>query len=70
MTRGYYRMPSDQMFIWYERWDKPFYDSTFACSSYENCHVPWGNTHEESFAVEGKMIYQRAICMDWFRLYR
>lgn len=33
MTRGYYRMPSDQMFIWPERWDKPFYDSTFACSS-------------------------------------
>ena len=26
MTRGYYRMPSDQMFIWPERWDKPFYD--------------------------------------------
>ena len=51
MTRGYYRMPSDQMFIWPERWDKPFYDSTFACSSYENCHVPWGNTHEESLLL-------------------
>lgn len=51
MTRGYYRMPSDQMFIWPERWDKPFYDSTFACSSYENCHVPWGNTHEENLKL-------------------
>lgn len=44
-TRGYYRMPSDSMFIWPERWDKPFYDPSFACSSYDNCHVPWGNTH-------------------------
>ena len=51
MTRGYYRMPSDRMFIWPERWDKPFVDSTFACSSYENCHVPWGNTHEESLKL-------------------
>ena len=51
MTRGYYRMPSDRMFIWPERWDKPFVDSTFACSSYENCYVPWGNTHEESLKL-------------------
>lgn len=46
MTRGYYRMPSDSMFIWPERWDKPFYDTSFSCSSYDNCHVPWGNRHE------------------------
>ncbi len=45
-TRGYYRMPSDSMFVWPERWDKPFYDPSFSCSSYDNCHVPWGNTHE------------------------
>ena len=51
MTRGYYRMPSNQMFIWPDRWDKPFSDSTFACSSYENCHVPWGNTHEATLKV-------------------
>ena len=49
MTRGYYRMPSDSMYIWPERWDKPFYDSSFACSSYDNCHVPWGTTHEDSW---------------------
>ena len=54
MTRGYYRMPSDNMFIWPERWDKPFYDESFACSSYENCHVPWGNTHEESLLLVKK----------------
>lgn len=48
MTRGYYRMPSDSMFIWPEHWDKPFYDESFSCSSYDNCHVPWGSTHERS----------------------
>ena len=46
MTRGYYRMPSDSMYIWPSRWDVPFYDESFSCSSYDNCHVPWGNTHE------------------------
>lgn len=46
MTRGYYRMPADTMFVWPERWDKPFFDSSLSCSSYDNCHVPWGNTHE------------------------
>ena len=46
MTRGYYRMPSDSVSICPERWDKPYSDPTFACSSYDNCHVPWGNSHE------------------------
>lgn len=46
MTRGYYRMPSDKMYIWPDRWDKPFYDESLSCSSYDNCHVPWGNHHE------------------------
>lgn len=48
-TRGYYRMPSDSMFVWPERWDKPFHSSTLMCSSYDNCHVPWGTTHEKSW---------------------
>ncbi len=46
MTRGYYVMPSDSMIIVPERWDKPYFDASFSCSSYDNCHVPWGNTHE------------------------
>ncbi|MGN0049147.1 MAG: glycoside hydrolase family 2 TIM barrel-domain containing protein [Bacteroides sp.] len=46
MTRGYYRMPSDVSIICPERWDKPYYDPTFSCSSYDNCRVPWGNHHE------------------------
>lgn len=45
-TRGYYRMPSDSMYIWPTRWDIPFSDPSFSCSSYDNCHVPWGSTHE------------------------
>lgn len=46
MTRGYYEMPSDRMNIWPESWDKPFDRSEHLCSSYDNCHVPWGSTHE------------------------
>ena len=51
MTRGYYRMPSDSMFIWPARWDIPFHDDSYACSSYDNCHVPWGTTHEHSWEM-------------------
>lgn len=45
-TRGYYRMPSDSVYIAPERWDKPYTDPTMMCSSYDNSHVPWGSTHE------------------------
>ncbi len=45
-TRGYYRMPSDSVVLAPDRWDIPYFDPTFSCSSYDNCHVPWGNTHE------------------------
>lgn len=44
-TRGYYDMPADSMHIWPKRRDKPFFNETFSCSSFDNCHVPWGNTH-------------------------
>lgn len=51
MTRGYYRMNSDSMYIWPKRWDIPFFDESFSCSSYDNCHVPWGSTHEETWRL-------------------
>lgn len=51
MTRGHYKMPSDSIFIWPSRWDKTLTDPSFACSSYDNCHVPWGNTHEENLRM-------------------
>ncbi len=46
MTRGYYDMPSDSISLWPVRWDIPFFKNHYSCSSYDNCHVPWGNTHE------------------------
>lgn len=53
-TRGYYRMNSDYQYVWPERWDKPFEDPTFSCSSYDNCHAPWSNTHEENIIIMRK----------------
>ena len=41
MTRGYYEMPSDHIYIRPESWDKPFEAPEHVCSSYDNCHVPW-----------------------------
>lgn len=46
MTRGNYVMPSDSVIICPERWDKPYFDQSYQCSAYDNCHVPWGNSHE------------------------
>lgn len=50
-TRGYYRMPSDSLFIAPERWDKPYTDPSMMCSSYDNQHVPWGSTHEDTWDI-------------------
>ncbi len=49
MTRGYYQMPSDSMYIWPEAWWKRFERPEHLCSSYDNCHVPWGSTHERTW---------------------
>lgn len=54
MTRGYYEMPSDHIYIRPERWDKPFVAPENLCSSYDNCHVPWGSTHEETWKLVKK----------------
>lgn len=51
MSRGYYELPSDSMNIWPERWDKPFERPVHHCSSYDNCHVPWGSTHEDTWRL-------------------
>jgi len=47
-TRGHYDMPSDSIRIWplaYGK-DAPNMNSDNTCSAYDNCHVPWGSTHE------------------------
>ena len=57
MTRGFYQMPSDSMFIWPDRYPpsgKPYGNSEQQCSAYDNCHAPWGSTHEESWKLVKK----------------
>ncbi|HLP05549.1 MAG TPA: glycoside hydrolase family 2 TIM barrel-domain containing protein [Paludibacter sp.] len=53
-TRGFYMMPSDSMFLWPESWDKPFDRPVHECSAYDNCHAPWGSTHEETWRIVKK----------------
>ena len=50
-TRGHYKMPSDSMYIAPVRWDVPYTDPTYQCSAYDNMHVSWGSTHEETWDV-------------------
>ncbi len=47
-TRGFYMMPADHNYIWPDSWDRPFYHDSMSCSSYDNCYVPWGSSHEET----------------------
>lgn len=57
MTRGFYQMPSDSMFIWPTRGKtggQPYGNPEQQCSAYDNCHVPWGSTHEESWKLVKK----------------
>ncbi len=49
MTRGYYEMPSDSIFIRPHAEKAKFDRPNKECSSYDNCHVPWGSTHEKSW---------------------
>lgn len=55
MSRGYYEMPSDSIFIRPDSWDKPFSQPIQQCSSYDNCHVPWGTTHENNLKLVKSM---------------
>jgi beta-galactosidase len=58
-TRGHYDMPSDSIRRWPRRWDLPLLDGNvdFTCSSYDNCCVPWGSTHEETWKVMKKYAF-------------
>jgi len=49
-TRGKYDMPSDSVRIWPIRYgeEAPEMNGDHTCSSYDNCRVPWGSTHEEA----------------------
>lgn len=47
-TRGFYVSPSDSMILCPVRWDIPYFDESFKCSAYDNCHAPWGSSHENN----------------------
>jgi beta-galactosidase len=49
MSRGFYRMPSDSTYIWPMHWSIPFDHPIHQCSAYDNCRVPWGDTHESNW---------------------
>jgi len=51
MSRDFYMNPSTKMNIWPESWDKPFSNPSQQCSAYDNCHAPWGSTHEETWKI-------------------
>lgn len=57
MSRGHYQMPSDSIFVWPDTWDRPFVVPGNQCSSYDNCHVPWGSTHEVTWNMVKKSDY-------------
>lgn len=51
-TRGFYLMPSDSVRVWPAKsGDKPLSMPLQQCSAYDNCHVPWGSTHEETWKI-------------------
>lgn len=50
-TRGFYRMPADSIKTAPKEWWIPYADPSYACSAYDNEHVPWGSTHETTWDV-------------------
>ena len=50
-TRGFYKMPSDSIYIAPSRWDRSFTDPSMMCSAYDNFHAPWSSTHEETWEI-------------------
>lgn len=61
MSRGFYEMPSDKPLIRPERWDKPYDRPIRQCSSYDNSHVPWGTTHEQSWNLVKNNSYMSGL---------
>ena len=50
-TRGYYKMPSDEVTWAPKEWWLPYTDPSFMCSAYDNFHASWSSTHEETWDV-------------------
>lgn len=62
-SRGDYNMPSDSVFIWpLSRKDTLHHmNADFTCSSYDNCQVPWGSTHERTLKAFEKYDFVSGI---------
>lgn len=62
-SRGDYNMPSDSVFIWpLSRKDSLHHmNADFTCSSYDNCRVPWGSTHERTLKAFEKYDFVSGI---------
>lgn len=56
MSRGYYLMPDDSIHIWPKHWTIRFDRPIHHCSSYDNCHTPWGSTHEKTLQLFNQYI--------------
>ena len=58
-TRSSYDMPSDSVRRWPDGGNGPFStgNKDLSCSSYDNCAVPWGSTHEETWKIIKKYDY-------------
>ena len=50
-TRGFYRMPSDSIFVMPKRWDLPYTNPSMMCSAYDNSHAAWSSTHEAAWDI-------------------
>ncbi len=50
-TRGYYPQFGDTIRMAPARWDIPYTEPSMMCSAYDNEHVPWGSTHEQTWNV-------------------
>ena len=53
-TRGFYKMPSDSVYVAPKEWWLPYTDPTYMCSAYDNMHASWSSTHEETWDVVKK----------------
>lgn len=57
MTRGYYEQPSDSFMPRPVRWDIPYINDSYSCSSYDHVHAPWGSTHERNWRMVSERDY-------------
>lgn len=55
-SRGSYDMPAKKIRVWPTKNHKGM-NANYTCSSYDNCVVPWGATHEDNWKMVNKYDY-------------